>query len=191
MLKLKMIFDVESVGLHGEGFAVGWVITENDREIDSGYASCDHTWAYEGATGDRDWIKENVVPHLPPATIMKGSDESHYTAPAKVRKTFWTEWLKWKAKGATLWADCAWPVEAKFLLECVEDDKELRNWEGPYPLCEISTVLICASLDPLAKYDRLLNETPAHHPTCDARQSARLLKEAIAILNPKQRLIGE
>jgi hypothetical protein len=29
---LKVIFDVESVGLHG----VGWVVTEYDREIDSG-----------------------------------------------------------------------------------------------------------------------------------------------------------
>lgn len=186
-----MVFDVESVGLHGEGFAVGWVITEDGREIDSGYAACSPDFAYEGTAGDREWISDNVLPYLPTPKHVKAGIYSDYEIVSQVRQSFWDEWLKWNAKGATLWADCAWPVEAKFLIDCVQDGDGDRNWQGPYPLCEISTVLIMAGLDPLAKCDRLYNEKPAHHPTCDARQSARLLNEAIAILTPKQRLIGE
>jgi hypothetical protein len=187
-LPLRLIFDVESVGLHGEGFAVGWVVMEADKEIDSGYAACSPDYAYEGSKGDRIWVSNNVVPHLPPPTIKNSKEERAHAAPAKLRQVFWDEWLRWKEKGATLWADCAWPVEARFLIECVQDGTDDRNWLGPYPLCEISTVLIYAGLDPLTKRDRLPSEKPAHHPTCDARQSARLLIEALATIKESSRV---
>lgn len=159
---MKMIFDVESNGLHGEGFAVGWVIQDDKGEIQSeGFASC--------PVADVDpWVAENVLPHLPAPTHSHESD---------VRSAFWVAWQKAKSQGATLWADCAWPVEANFLSACVADDTS-RAWEGPYPMHEIATVFAIAGIDPTAKHERLEGET-AHHPTGDARQSARLLFEAL------------
>ena len=45
MIKDKfMVFDVESVGLHGEGFAVAWVVVNIDGEkLDEGCLSCNPT----------------------------------------------------------------------------------------------------------------------------------------------------
>jgi hypothetical protein len=78
-------------------------------------------------------------------------------------------------------ADCAWPVEARFLAACVDDQPEQRAWEGPYPLIDIASVRLAAGLDPLATVERLPSEMPAHDPLADARQSARLLIEALKV----------
>jgi hypothetical protein len=159
---MKMIFDVESNGLHGEGFAVGWVIQDDKGAIVAdGFASSE-------VESIDPWVAREVLPHLPPATHDNAAD---------VRSVFWAAWQKAKAQGATLWADCGWPVEANFLSACVADDIN-RAWEGPYPMHEIATVFAIAGIDPTAKHDRLPGET-AHHPTGDSRQSARLLFDAL------------
>jgi len=78
-----------------------------------------------------------------------------------------------------MWADCSWPVEARFLARCVENDFDKREWEGPYPLHEIATVLLLAGKNPSEKFPRQENELPEHNPLNDARQSARLLLQSI------------
>lgn len=160
-----LVLDVESVGLHGEGFAVGYVVIDRaGNELESGYAACDPSTA-SGTQDDFQWIESNVIPHLPLAT---------HDIPRGVRDYFWRVWESWRDE-VTLWADCAWPVEANFLSACIKDDALNRGFDGPYPLSEIAVVLMLAGLDPLDIFDRLDTEKPAHHPTKDARQSARLL----------------
>jgi hypothetical protein len=160
----RMVFDVESNGLHGKAFAVGWVVTDGDRVISEGYEAC--------SVKDPDpWVAKNVLPKLPSPT---------QTDAKAVRNAFWKAWQDAKAQGATLWADCGWPVEANFLSACVADDPGSRAWEGPYPLHEISTVFEMIGWDSTAKYDRLDDE-PEHHPTGDAKQSARLLNKALSV----------
>jgi hypothetical protein len=165
-----MVFDVESVGLHGEGFSVGYVVVSPEgEEIAVGFAQC----SPDAARGDDDgraWVKANIP--IDPA-------ETCYESPYEVRFAFWEEWLKCKELGAVLVADCAWPVEARFLAACVDDDPVKRTWEGPYPLHDLASFRLAAGLDPLGANDRLPNELPAHDPLCDARQSARLLIEAL------------
>lgn len=163
-----MVFDVESVGLHGEGFSVGWVVVDGDgRELDFGLAVTSPK-AARGSDDDRAWVKENVPP-LEPASEV----------PSEVRGIFWRAWTNWKKRGAVLVADCAWPVEARFLAACVDDAPEERTWQGPYPLHDLASVLLATKADPLAHYDRLPEEMPAHNPLNDARQSARLLIAAL------------
>jgi hypothetical protein len=166
--KVRIIFDVESIGLHGEGFAVGAVVTdEQGRMVEELYSAC----LPDEAAGDsegRAWIAANVTPKL---TFTAST-------PREVRESFWAFWLKWKAQGATLWADCCWPVEANFLSACVADDPTTRSWNGPYPLHEIATVFTVAGIDPTEVQDRLNNE-PMHHPLGDARQSSRKLEEVL------------
>lgn len=164
---LFMVFDVESVGLHGEGFAVGYVVvTADGKELESGRHACLPSKA-RGYSEGHAWVADNV-PSIPPT--------NH--APLGVRIRFWGDWLKWRQKGAVLVADCAWPVEARFLIACVEDDAATREWDGPYPLHELASFLVAAGMDPMAQYDRLPNE-PKHDPLGDARQSARLLRLAL------------
>lgn len=165
-----MVFDVESIGLHGGAFAVGWVVIDGDgAELDCGMLACSPDMAI-GADSDRAWVAANC-PALP----------VNCASAAQLRATFWREWLREKANGAVLVADCAWPVEARFLSACVDQDADGRRWEGPYPLHDVASVRLAAGLDPLATVDRLPNEEPKHHPTTDARQSARLFVEAIAL----------
>ncbi len=163
-----LVFDVESIGLHGEGFAVGWVVVGKTGAIyEESYLAC-LPGAASGSRASRDWVERNI-PAIP---------ITHNT-PIAVRDAFWRVWTLWKASGAVLVADCAWPVEARFLAKCVDDDPKAREWEGPYPLHDLASVLLANGADPLAKRERLSAELPEHHPLNDAKQSARLLIEAL------------
>lgn len=163
-----LVFDVESIGLHGEGFAVGWVVVDKDRNIlDSGLRSCPSS-AARGSKEGHEWVRDHV-PDMRPS----------HTAPWMVRTAFWREWQRWKVEGALLVADCAWPVEARFLAQCVDDDPLNRTWDGPYPLHDLASILLARGLDPLKKNEREPNELPEHNPLCDATQSARLLLNAL------------
>jgi hypothetical protein len=166
-----LVFDVESCGLHGEGFAVGWVVVKRGlwRTLDEGIAVANTiSWQLP------DWVRENVMPALPYRTHVHAAD---------VRDRFWGAWIDWKRQGATLAADVAWPVEARFLAACVDDHRAEREGDGPYPLLDIASMRLAHGLDPLAEVTRRPNELPAHNPLNDARQSARLLLEALARLD--------
>lgn len=171
MPDLFMVFDVESIGLHGEGFAVGYVVVTRDGEIvgDRIFA-CSPDQAAGSAEG-RAWVAENCPPLV-----------WNCSSPREVRRFFWNGWLSWKDQGAVLVADCAWPVEARFLAACVDDDAEHRQWQGPYPLHELASFMVAAGMDPMATYDRLPDE-PQHDPLGDARQSARLLMQSLTRLS--------
>lgn len=161
-----LVIDVESIGLHGEGFAVGYVVLDAAAKVADGYFACPPS-AASGEPTDRKWVAENV----PPLT--------HNCETAKeVRAKFWGVWLEQRALGAAMVADCAWPVEAKFLLDCVADHWASRCWEGPYPLHDLASILLAHGKDPLAAGERLPDE-PVHHPLGDARQSARVLVEVL------------
>jgi hypothetical protein len=164
---LFMVFDVESIGLHGEGFAVGWVVVRDDGVlVADGCLACPTSTAHGDDEG-RQWVSENC-PILP----------TNCPNPQEVRRLFWNYWSEWKAQGAVMVADCAWPVEARFLIACVNDDAS-RTWGGPYPLHELASFMVAAGMDPHATYYRLPDE-PQHDPLGDARQSARLLVTALS-----------
>lgn len=174
MPDLFMVFDVESVGLHGEGFAVGYVVVRGDGDTPYGQGSAYYACPPDMAQGEnegRTWIAENCPPL-----------HANCDTPSLVRFRFWRDWLTWKERGAVLVADCQWPVEARFLLACVDDDPDTRTWQGPYPLHELASFMVAAGMDPMATYDRLPDE-PQHDPLGDAKQSARLLIEALSKLN--------
>lgn len=166
--QLFMVIDVESIGLHGEGFAVGYVvIDEKGNELEAARLACAPGEA-EGTDEGFAWIAEHC-PSIP----------ADFVSTQGLRASFWTSWLRWKERGAVLVADCAWPVEARFLIDCVRDNADMREWQGPYPLHDVATARLCAGLDPLETTYRLAQELPEHDPLADARQSARLWLEVI------------
>lgn len=166
--KLYLVFDVESIGLHGEGFAVGWVVvSENGATYEESFLSCPRSQA-SGSVAAREWCATNI----PEIRVT-------HDTPFAVRDAFWAIWKMWKKNGAILVADCCWPVEARFLAQCVDDNPEAREWEGPYPLHDVASVLLALGEDPLAKRERLHTELPEHNPLADAKQSARILIAAL------------
>lgn len=167
------IFDVESVGLHGEGFAVaGGIWTGEGKSIREFAFHCNHESANAGIANDREWIVENVTIH-PQSKKCEGR--------SVLLEMFWLQWENAKVAypGIIMAVECGWPVEANFLEASIMRDKPSRNWSGPYPLHEIATFMLCAGMDPMATYERQPNELPAHEPLADARLSARLLFQAI------------
>jgi len=169
-----MVFDVESIGLHGEGFAVAWVVVNRKgKRLGEGCLSCDPILA-AGTGPNRKWVSENV----PTLEITSGTVQH-------LRNTFWHEWRHWSGLGAVLVADCAWPVEANFLSACVRLNPTEREWQGPYPLYDLANIIIALGGDALSVTERLPEELPAHHPLMDSRQSARQLIDCLNKLEAK------
>ena len=120
-----------------------------------------------------------VVENAPQMKVVdRGSLRRVIGSATSLRNTFWVEWVRWRAQGAVMVADCPWPVEARFLQACI-DDEPTRQAEAPYPLIDVASVLLAAGMDPIASYDRLPSELPKHDPVADAMQSARLLLAAL------------
>lgn len=166
MKNLFFVFDVESLGLHGEAFAVAGGVYDNGKAVWEFSFACPISECL-GADEDRLWVKDNIP-------LLK---VTHPTAKA-LRDAFWEKWIAAKAEGAAAAADCGWPVEHGLFKSCIADDAS-RKWLGPYPFHEIASFLHASGLDPLATYQRLQDELPAHNPLCDARQSARMLATAL------------
>lgn len=166
-------FDVESNGLHGEGFAIGAVLLRPDgKEASTFYARCP-------VENVDPWVRENVLPALADAPIT-------HAAPREMRDAFW-QWMTDHREGAVIVVDCGWPVEAGMLSACVADDPS-RALAGPYPLHEVATLLLAAKADPLGSYaERVLSPEALaahrkHHPTDDARVSALTARLALTAL---------
>lgn len=158
--------DIESIGLHGEGFAVGFVVVDaQGLEREAACFACPPE-AAPGSAADRAWVADNVP----------GLAVTH-TTPREVRAAFWQRWLHWSALGAKMVADCGWPVEARFLAACVDDHGAAAAWQGPYPLLDVSSLAAALGLDPRSAVERRPSEQPAHDPLADARLCARLWRE--------------
>lgn len=166
---ITFAFDVESIGLHGEGFAVGWCLHQDGTYLHrSGVIACSPSVA-RGTDANREWVRVNVPE-------IKATEAT----PAAVRNAFWQTWIEAKGfadgrnEAIIMLADCGWPVEARFLSACVDDDPDAREWHGPYPLHDLATYLLAAGCNPTGHYERRPEEMPVHDPLADARQAARI-----------------
>lgn len=163
-----MVFDVESIGLHGGAFAVAWIVLNSDgRHLDERCLSCDLDQVH-GTDEGRLWVAE----HVPALKVTNPS-------PQHMCNQFWLSWRYWSARGAVLVADCAWPVETNFLSFCVALNLPARERQGPYPLYDLESMLYMLGEDPTATSPRLTGELPEHHPLMDARHSARQLLQCL------------
>lgn len=167
------IFDVESIGLHGEAFAVAGATLIGEELQDEFLFSCPPK-AAQGTHENREWVAEHI-PRL----------EVTHANPRRVADAFWAKWVEAKEthEGIFAAAECLWPVEARFFALCVDNDLYAREWGGPYPFHDLSSIIWASGQDPMSTQERLPEETPAHHPLMDVRQSARLFREA------RQRLV--
>lgn len=181
------IFDVESIGLHGEAFSVAGGIypTQVDAKDLKGVISGRDEFHFAidrgsvcGDAYDRAWV-DNNVPDAAPGYMCSTALE--------LRKKFWDQMCS--AKDAAddplfIAADCCWPVEANFLSRCVVDHIEGRKFTGPYPLLDISTVAAIVGFDEFSDVPRNDREI-LHHPLWDVRYSARKLAHCLALLRTK------
>ena len=163
-MKKYFVFDVESAGLYGDGFAFGYVVVdENGKELDARFATSGLDSVKKNLSeSDREWLEKHTPDEIlyPEGDLKLSLDELH---------TAFINSLK-KHKGAIFVSDCGYPVEAKWLLECKCE---------VYPLHDVATALLLCGKNPTGTYGRNEREQPAHHPLADARQSARIWLECI------------
>ncbi len=192
MNQIISMMDVESVGLHGEGYAVAlhtFRIVDTHLPshnvvgvcIDEWIAFCDPETAH-GTKEDLEWVMKNANP----VNWHKGRKFLdirvwHCKHPLDVRFMFWSKLDALKRDhNAIVASDCPWPVEARFLSQCIDDNpRASENDNGPYPMLDVASVLFARGKNPLGSGERLPNELPIHHPLADARQSARILVETL------------
>jgi len=167
--RLFFVFDVESIGFHGEAYAVGFcVVDEGGQEQGYGRYACNPASAAGDMAGHK-WVAENATF---PATVNCRTIQ-------EVRDHFISAYNGWRSRGVIFAADCPFPVEARFLLECFRDFPE--QVALPYPLIDVASVVLAAGGDPIGTFPRLgEGELPLHDPLADARQSARILVESLA-----------
>ena len=176
--EIFFVFDVEAIGLHGQGFAVAGGVYRKDGLLFKEFAYHCPEGRADGEWNDREWVKVNVT--INSASLL-------CTMPSEVRECFWREWgdAKERYPDVVMAVECGWPVEARFLIGCIQDNVMNRKWRGPYPLHEIASIMMAAGMDPMKQYERLPNELPEHEPLADSRLSARLLFEALHRLEAK------
>lgn len=155
-------FDVESIGVHGEPFAYGYVVVDmaSGRELENGGAYMPSGMA-RGERDDREWALENVS-----TAILRKVPRWEELA-----KAFAADWSRWSGSSLMM-ADCPVPVEAGFLIAA----RRVADFEFPYPLLDVESVRSAAGMT-CEDAGRTPDELPAHHPIRDARQSARLWVE--------------
>lgn len=152
-----LVFDVESTSLHGKGFAVGAVVIEKKtgKELDS--------FIMKSTQSENDvnaWVKENVLPYLAKFPSVKTDFE--------LRHAFWC-FLKDYKDVCDIWVDVGYPVETNFLEEIYNDEWSEREFEMPYPLLDISTIVdVNINRNEFCELEGL----ELHNPYDDARASA-------------------
>lgn len=178
-------FDIESVGLRGPGFCVGYAVWDNGVEEASGllgtevgYVTGLNRWRPSGVATekpcftdeDQRWISRNVVPHLP---VLGRTDL------VEVRAQFWDLWTMYRRRGAVMLVNTPFPVESNFLAACVADDPSRLVIGTPLPIIDLkSLILASGKLGETEEWWPVLpNEKPEHNPVCDARRAARIFFE--------------
>jgi hypothetical protein len=184
------VLDVESIGLHGEGFAVGvHVMDLCTGDVQLEWLASVPTWTAQGTAHDRAWVRDNIpdltygLPNAPAAHVPRGREYPSLSGlgvpmPWDLRREFrhWWEDLKVKYPDMMLAADVPYPVETNFLEACYRD---VQKDMGVYPLLDVNSILLATDLTEAEKMDRNPTELPRHNPLADARQSARLLRRAL------------
>lgn len=162
-MKDKLVFvDAETDGLYGMFLSVAMVVTDSTGKeiLDNLYIGLKDA---ENLAKDP-WVRENVIGKM-------GKYESCEDETELLEKV-WDFWMKY-AKDSYAVADVQYPVESRLFQECVERDPKERQWNAPFPLLDLSTVLYWEGYDPLINRLELLNDkTEVHNALNDAKMTA-------------------
>lgn len=166
-----LCFDLESNGLHGEVFAIGAVIMDASGEVfDEFTGRCK-------IVGQPDaWVEKNVLP------AIKNMPMTH-TSYKALREAFWKWYVGTEQNADYVLVSNGYPVEYRFLLKCQDENLKERYWQHPFPLLDLTSLLLLASsnatksqqMAELAKTSSLTR----HHPFDDAKMSVLLALAAI------------
>lgn len=172
--KIRFVFDVGAQDLHLPSFAFGYVVTRGEGSeldiIEKGLCI-----SIESAREAENYVKRNSLPHFNMLhTYLKMSSEElkQQKLPEELvmsirelRERFYAVYAKWRSTGAEIYsADVGFPVETNFLAKIVEDGEGQRNWNMPYPLTDVSSLLsVDVSRTSFTGLQHFRKGNPLHH----------------------------
>ncbi|HVS58642.1 MAG TPA: hypothetical protein VHD60_02805 [Candidatus Saccharimonadales bacterium] len=167
-------FDLETNGLHGDAFAIGAVVVDAQGNIvDKFVARCPIEQAIDP------WVTANVLPVIADIPVTHDDQKA-------LRHDFWEWYLKAELASDYVLVSNGYPVEYRFLLRCQEDDLETRYWQHPFPILDLTSILLATGHDPSAK-SRLIAQVirqgkfARHHPVDDATVAALAAFKALGL----------
>lgn len=167
-----LCFDLETNGLHGQTFAIGALIIDVSGKVH------DEFIARTEVTGEIDnWVQENILPVIEDISVTHGSYEA-------MREAFWRWFVSAQEKSDYVLVSNGYPVEYRFLLDCQEADLEARYWQHPFPIIDLTSLLLLSNSEDSSKRalsNKIKNEGSYknHHPYDDAKKTALIAIEAL------------
>jgi len=166
-------FDAETNGLWGQAFAIGALVYQDGVEIARFVGRCPIQEEVNS------WVAENVLPQMAKVPETHNDYRSLLADFAKF-------YLANKADAAVI-VHMGVPVEAKLLLDAHEWGF-IGDWDGPYPLLDVSGHLQQAGEDPTSvdgyakKYGIAITEFDGgtHNPLYDSAVTAAVYEHLIA-----------
>ncbi len=170
-----LCFDLETNGLHGQAFAIGAVVMSADGKIhDEFTARCKVNDEMD------EWVKGNVLPSITDMAITHGDYVS-------MREAFWRWYTKTEPNVDYVLVSNGYPVEYRFLLDCQEADLDERYWQHPFPVIDLSSVLLTSGHLVESNKRKLVAEVSAgqnfkpHNPLHDAKMTALVAFAALKL----------
>jgi hypothetical protein len=167
-------FDLEANGLHGNAFAVGAVVMDAKGKIYSEFVG---RCRLNGKTDP--WVEANVLPAISDMPVS-------YRSYKALREAFWAWYLEAEPQADYVLVSNGYPVEYRFLMQCQEDDLEARYWQHPFPILDLSSLLLGLGLNS-SQRTRLFNDIihdekfSRHQPLHDAKATALTAFKALSL----------
>ena len=166
----RLFVDAETDGLYGSFLSVAAVVTD-----DSG----SETDLFYGVVKDFDrsiqseWVKKNVLPFIKD-TVR--SEKDYYESEYDLIEAFYSFYLR--HRDSSVIADVCCPVEARLFEEAVMHNLSEREYQAPYPLLDLSSMLFANGISPLADRRSLVDccDLRPHNALDDVRMSIRLFE---------------
>ena len=128
--------DAETDGLYGQYLSIAVLVTDEcGNWIDHFYAALNNSLDEIKS----EWVKENVFSHLRNAEIQ-------YQNEYDLLEAFWGFWEKYRNNSYAV-SDIMHPVESRLFTECVLHNLSSREYSAPFPLLDLSSILISKGIE--------------------------------------------
>ena len=173
-MKKIFSFDAETNGLWGQAFAIGALVyDEQGAEIARFVGRLPDTEVTDS------WVRENVLPKIQDIPVTHADYDSLLAS--------FAEFYKANKDGADIVVHMGYIVEARILRD-LHDKGLIGDWDGPYPLYDVSGNLQAAGADPTS-VDKFAQECGlsvgefaggTHNPLYDSAIAAAVYRHLVS-----------